>query len=60
MSEIVDRNPQEHYGGMFVTTDLRLCLEGAMRATLDEAVSKGWYTRDDADTEYEVWHRQFD
>lgn len=58
--ELNDSRPMEHYGEMFVSQDLRLCLEGAMRASLDEAVARGWYDRETADTEFETWHRQFD
>ena len=58
--ENLDGNPMETYGSMFITTDLRLCLEGAMHVALDEAVQRGWYDRETADVEYEQWHHQFD
>jgi len=60
MSELMDRPPMQHYGDMFVSQDLRMSLESQMFEALQEAVDRGWYTEEEAATEYAVWHHQFD
>lgn len=55
MSELIDRTPMESYGDMFITTDLRLCLEGAVRAGLAQSVRDSFMTQEEADTQYEAW-----
>lgn len=60
MSELADRTPLEHYGEIFVTQDLRMCLESEMLKALDEAVDRGWFTPEQAATEFAVWCMQFE
>ena len=60
MGEPIDRTPLGHYGDMFITEDLKMSLEGEMWSALQECVDKGWYTPDQAATEFAIWHAQFE
>lgn len=49
----------ERFGDMAITEDLRMCLESEMLLALQEAVDRGWYDAQTAETEFLLWRSQF-